>query len=475
MGKAHTVIVLLLAASLLLLACTAVPPAPVPPPIPAPASTPLPTPTPDSTPTNKAAETPSQADIIEPEQITTAEVPSKQPDSLHPPPTAKESPQNDWDAILNDLEFSGFTYSPVDFDTIFDTTLEIRWSRFSPFFNYSNTSHAEGPRKWYIFGPADRLVKVYLPAKAILKKGGRGIKGGIRITDAEPGREEYLNGEKVWVNLQAYFNVSSDIQIFYMHLTLRDEIKNKLENSSQGYAVFEAGTHIGYIYYPPWHSLDFGVEDRNKDSGLTRDPYHWWNIRANPLDYFTDELKQSILDKYQPIYDALKQEGVTPYSKLEDSRPNINIKDTFWGIWFKDDLSKPLGGDAAKWSIINFVKREYLHQETYWKAIEDNPTMAGLFTESTMGNIIGKTLYDGDPLGRSKFFILSGNEKEGVARINEGDTGWSDPRTVYLKYRFEENIESKFVDKLVLESFPTQEEAEASDFSDKAVIFRRTP
>ncbi len=50
MGKAHTIAIVLFVASLLLLACTAAPQAPVPAPIPTPAPTSLPTPTPEPAP-----------------------------------------------------------------------------------------------------------------------------------------------------------------------------------------------------------------------------------------------------------------------------------------------------------------------------------------------------------------------------------------------------------------------------------------
>ena len=122
---------------------------------------------------------------------------------------------------------------------------------------------------------------------------------------------------------------------------------------------------------------------------------------------------------------------------------------------------------------MSLVKKADLHQTTYWKTLEEFPTMSGLFVEQSMVEVVGKPLYEGQPIRRSKFHILSGNERFGVARIGE-DRGDS-PRIVYLKYEVQPNTASKFDDMLMMESFPTFEAAESSDFSGKAVLFRRKP
>jgi len=365
------------------------------------------------------------------------------------------------------LDFEGFTHMPVDFHSVLRTTSScVDAPRLFPFFNYLNTNHAEGPKKWYIYTCPWEVVKVYLPAKAILHH------YSIRAYNSEEGKEGHYNGEKVLINVQAWFNVSPSIQVFYMHLTLRDEINKMVQNSQDGYVVLDAGTHIGYIYNPPHphYSLDFGVEDLDKDSGQTQDPRFWLNIRVNPLDYFTQEVRQSILEAYQPVVDYMVAKGTFAYSDLEDSRQNINEQDTLWGVWFKDDLKSAWGGSA--WSVVNIVKKVYLHPKTYWRTLQQFPTMSGLFVEQARGGVVGKPLYQGQPMGYNKIFILSGNELAGVARIEQD---WSGYPRVYLKYEVQPNTESKFDDKLIMESFYTQEAAESSRFSDKAVTFRREP
>jgi len=297
---------------------------------------------------------------------------------------------------------------------------------------------------------------------------------GIQAVGSEGGKEGHFNGEKVLINVNAQFDVSSDITIFYMHLTLRDEIIAMVRNSPNNVKFFEAGTHIGYMYWPPpssYYSLDFGVLDRNVNSELTHYPKHFLNIRANPLDYFTDELRKIVLEAYQETYDTLVEKGVTPYSDIEDSRANFNIQDEIWGLWFKDDLLEAWDGSA--WSIITLVKNADLHQETYWKTFEEFPTMAGLFVEQSTGEVVGKPLYEGQPLRRSKFHILSGNDRVGVARIGE-DRG-KNPRTIFLKYEVQPNKANKFDDKLIMESFDTLEEAMTGQFSGKALLFNREP
>ena len=380
--------------------------------------------------------------------------------NITPTPTPKAASESE----IESLEFDGFTHSPIDFNTLFSGQSYLSGvPQVIPFVNYSNTNHAEGPKKWYIYGPRDPLMKVYLPAKGVLKK------SGIRKFSENQGLESFMNGEKVLVDIQVWIDVSPDVEVFYMHLTLRDEIKRQVDESPDGYVVYEAGTHIGYIYND-YSSLDFGVEDKTHDSGQTEMPSYWWNRRANPLDYFTDGLRQSILDAYQPVLDGLKINGTTPYSNLEDSRSNMNVPDTIWGIWFKDDLSDAFS-ERVDWAVINFAKKEFLHQDTYWKVLQENPTFSGLFTESVTNQTQGTYLYDGEPMGVSRLFILSGDEKAGVARI---DDEW-DAGMTFLKYEVSLNTESKFDDQLVIESFSTYEQAENGYFSVKSVTFRRTP
>jgi len=353
---------------------------------------------------------------------------------------------------------------PVDFHAVLGATSDCTtWPRLSPFFNYLNTNHAEGPKKWYIAACPGDVVKVYLPAKGIVyaPRAGEGV------------REGHFNGEKVLIDVQLWFDVSPRIKAFYMHLAVRDEITDVIQRSPEGYAIFDAGTHIGYLYAPPnsVYSLDFGVQDLDKDSGLTRFSEHWWNTRANPLDYFTEEIRGAILEAYQATYDSLAEEGVTPYSDIEDSRSNFDEQDRIWGIWVKDDIEEE--GDGSAWSVVNLVKKGNLHQETYWKTLQAFPSMSGLFVEESRGEVVGKALYEGQPMGVNKFYILSGNDEAGVARIEE-DWG-SNPRTVYLRYQVQPNTDSKFDDKLIMESYSTLEAAMASQFSSDAVLFRRGP
>lgn len=365
---------------------------------------------------------------------------------------------------VSTLEFSGFTHLPVDFHAVLGATGTCtEWPLLSPFFNYYNTNHAEGPRKWYIGACPGDVVKVYLPAKGLIS--------ALRTEEAM--REEHYNGENVLINVKVSVWVSPRIKVFYMHLTLRDEIRALVDDSPNGYVVQDAGTHIGYVYTPSdrVYTLDFGVEDLDKPSGQIQDSEHWLNTRVNPLDYFTDELRASILEAYRPAYDALVKAGTFPYSDLEDSRQNINEQNTIWGVWFKDDILEV--SEGSMWSRVNLVKKTNLHQETYWRTLEQQPTMSGLFVEDTKEKLVGKALYEGQPIGVNRFYILSGNDAAGVARIEE-DWG-NNPPLVYLKYEVETKTDSPFDDKLIMESFETFEMAEASSFTDKAVAFRREP
>ena len=339
-----------------------------------------------------------------------------------------------------------------------------------PFFNYLNTNHAEGPKKWYIKACPGDPVKVYLPAKALLREKNVYVSGNA----------EMYNEDKVLTNVKVYFEASADISLFFMHLALLVDIKSEVEDSSTGSAVFEAGTHIGYLYTPPQgtYSLDFGVEDEGVDSELTSNDDHWWNIRANPLDYFTEEVRQSILEAYQSNYQRLLDDGYTAFADLKDSRSNFNEDGKIWGVWFKDEFPNAFSSDSGHsgtaWSVINVVKTTDLTQETYWKTLETFPELSGLFVEQARKEAIGQSLYEGGPIGENRFFILSGDETSGIARI-DNRRDWEGARTMYLKYEIIRHSESKIDDMLRMEAFITQDEAEMNDFSDKSVRFRRTP
>ena len=118
---------------------------------------------------------------------------------------------------VSTLDFKGFTHMPVDFHAVLGATSTCtNLPRITPFFDYSNTNHAEGPKKWYITACPGDVVKVYLPAKGILHQ------WAIRAFGGEEGIEGHFNGEKVLINVQVLFDVSPEITVFYMHLTLRD-------------------------------------------------------------------------------------------------------------------------------------------------------------------------------------------------------------------------------------------------------------
>ena len=74
---------------------------------------------------------------------------------------------------------------------------------------------------------------------------------------------------------------------------------------------------------------------------------------------------------------------------------------------------------------------------------------------------------------------MSGNESSGLSKIEsyffQYHDGWEDIQTRYLKFLVAGNTESTFDDILTLEAFDDYELAKSSDFSDKAIQFRRTP
>ncbi|MBO19885.1 MAG: hypothetical protein CL732_05020, partial [Chloroflexi bacterium] len=111
--------------------------------------------------------------------------------------------------------------------------------------------------------------------------------------------------------------------------------------------------------------------------------------------------------------------------------------------------------------------------ETYWRTLGKFPDLSGLFVEQARTKAVGKALYEGGPIGESRFFVLFGDDTSGVARI-DNLRDWEEPRSMYLKYEISRYSESASDDMLKIEGFLHQADAE-SDFSDKAMQFRRRP
>ncbi len=200
-------------------------------------------------------------------KIAATENPPSTPSSTPAPELPTPTPEPSW-------QYIGFTYSPIIFNqTLVEEPSCTSGTMLMPFFNYLNTNHAEGPKKWYIKACAGDPVKVYLPSKALLRK------HSINVSS----NEGIYNGQKVITDVKVYFEVSPDISLFFMHLTLLADVKSQVEKSLTEYSVLETGTHIGYLYAPNQtrYSLDFGVEDKSVDPELTSYDDHWWNIREN--------------------------------------------------------------------------------------------------------------------------------------------------------------------------------------------------
>ena len=376
-------------------------------------------------------------------------------------------------------EFVGFTHTPVDFEKLFSEDSVCRtYPSIQPYFNHFVVNHTEGPKKWYLATCSKEPIKVFLPVKSILDK------RSIRIYSD---RKSTINEEEVLFDAQIWMRVSEDVTVFFMHLALLDKIKSLVEKSETEEIVLEAGTHIGYIKTDwdfidgnnsnnrpeEYHVIDFGVEDRSFDADLTEIKTHWWNVRANPLDYFTEELKNSILSQYQPVYQKMVDEGTHPFTNLEDSRPNINEIGKIWGTWFKDDITDAFDQNfGSEWSIIHLTKTADLSKETFWEILDQNPDISGILIESKMNKLIGKPLYNDSPVGQNKFFIVSGDDSVGIGKKSNY---FNDNEFLYVKYQVKSNSKNQLDDILTLEVFKKQDFDEYTNFSNKAVTFRRGP
>ena len=154
-----------------------------------------------------------------------------------PIPTRTPTPTPTPD-LYSTLEFNGFTHLPVDFAAALDAFVGCSiYAGLTPFVYYYHVNHTEGPKKWYITTCRGEVVKVYLPARALLHSRGIG----------EDGSPVSFNGDKVIINTAVRIEVGSDVTVGFGHLALLAEIRAAVEDSPNGEVIFEAGTHIGYM------------------------------------------------------------------------------------------------------------------------------------------------------------------------------------------------------------------------------------
>lgn len=383
-----------------------------------------------------------------------------------------------------DWEFEGFTHLPVDFDALLTgiDALDVKMHKPLTPYAFHAHGHVEGPRKWYLYDhDTPPHEPVSLPARGIYETW---VVDGL--ADAE---RATVDGEPVLVDVGADFHLSSTVSVFFMHLALREAIVEQARESGDEYIVLDAGTHIGYMYYPPWNSVDFGVRDTTHDAGMAADPENQWNHLANPLDYFTDTGRETILAAYEPLYRWYVEEGVHPFTDLTDSRANVNIAGTLGGVWFLDELDDPFHDMDTQWGMLNFMDLDHVHAETYWRVLDhpwnrDNG-FAGLFTEKTGERRPDPAPYAGDPLGTgSRFYLLDGSLSDGVAMIVrdwewdplEPDSAENHPahgEQRYLRFRVDSG-ETVHGDSLRLQGFDDESSARAG-FTGDGTWFRRDP
>ena len=386
------------------------------------------------------------------------------------------------DSSMFTWKYSGFTHTPVDLSEFFsESSVCPAYPSIQPYFNHFIVNHTEGPKKWYLGTCSEEPIKVFMPTTvALSKRGGINISQQVLSGDSDHEKNIY-DGNKVIYDVQLWGKASEDIILFFMHITLLDSIYSALINTEDDYIIIEAGTHVGYIkssdeYAMDYDVIDFGVEDLQFNAGLT-DSESWWNHRVNPLDYFTDEIRASIITAYAPIYTQLVEQGTHPFTNLEDSRANINENGAIWGTWFKSDAHGGLN-EGSSWAIIHLTKTKDLTSETYWKTLEEHPDLAGILLESKRSPLIGKPLYSGNPKGKNIFFIVSGDPSNGIAKVsnyyvdpyNNHEAG-----SAYWKYSVNAKSDTTLDDTLMIEVFSQESEAQTASFSDAAVAFRRNP
>ena len=312
MGKAHTITVVLFAASLLLLACTAAPQAPV--------SAPIPTPTPAS----EAAETPSRAETAK--TVTP-------PQTSNPELGNQSDPYNQSASEDAEFVFKEFTRLPFDIENV---------SAVSPVGGFGGSQVRNNPRLGRPYGTERHFIwhktpgtayNVYAPASTYIVS----VRKSSGIGDY--GLDFRMYGE-------------SQFRLDHIH-TLDPELKSKIDAQLGGWEEtspfislpvpipVRAGDILGQTGIKDNSvNWDWLVEDHTQHEGVTYPEHYWSPVFAYSRSVYelcTEEVKRQL--ETLAGYPNQPQKGLPILGQF-----GSDVAGTLSGTWFNSYTNDPEWG-----------------------------------------------------------------------------------------------------------------------------------
>jgi hypothetical protein len=343
---------------------------------------------------------------------------------------------------------------------------------FFPYPTYFHGYHYPATFKWGM--PSNEYMPIIIPIDCYME-----------IYMIEEGDIIDINDDDFMVNIRVHFHISPYIIMEIGHMdpnvTLIDEYNESKERiwgrNTNAYGIFiPAGTMVGYTNPPGSEIRILDTEHRNYDTDFTGMTSKNWIYSANPWFYFTETVQHELQNYYQIQYDAMKESGGYPISRLNRTF-DINEEGTFFGTWFYKDGPLILNDThhytydyySFDGGILDILNVNKTNQETFYKDVftGENFTndMIGVFDDGDAFDVDGYDLID-----RRYMYQLEGDFIAGIINLTES---WSSNIPVYMKFQLNTKSDSTVNDDiLVVEYFSTYSAAQGSFTNDKFTYIR---
>jgi hypothetical protein len=389
-------------------------------------------------------------------------------DRFEPPPYQK--------ILLNrfpiSLDVLFWNTSPADQATYLDgmktwqTELGVLF--LTPYPNYFHAYHTPATFKWY-FSIAN-YTTISFPVDTFM-----------RIRSDNANATSVINGTDVRMDLAIDFIASYYITFHIGHVCLNLSLFEAWESAAEieffslkEKAVFiKANTTFGF-------SMEYGTEFRVLDKmhfnynttselGITLHA-------ANPFLYFTEDVQNELISRYQPQLNAMRESGLYVESSLNRSY-DINEGGTLFGTWFYKEGSFVLNESHHKYGwyafdgcIINMLNVNKTDRDTFYKdknlVANFTSDMIGVFYDSDYANVD-----DYELIGGKYMYFMEGNLSQGILNLTDFFAN-ERPGPIFLKYQVIPCESNMYCDLLLVDYFSTLVGAQG-DFTPDTITYQR--
>ncbi len=385
------------------------------------------------------------------------------------------------DAVWRAMTFSSLESFPIDLEEYVNNIdletaqSEVRAGRSGLLIPmiHLGTGHPEGNWKWYLY-PHMINHPVYAPAEVLVYKSNFAndayIVGNITA--------EATDGEVIYTDTRLTFWFDEYVGFEFVHFSVLKSLVDEVLASTEAYLVIPAGQKIGYTH--SGSALDIKAFNLTLNNGLSEVTPEGWFVTSsyfNPINFFTEEIQDEILNFYNTyVYPSMVEGGKWIESSLTADF-DISIEDTIWGNWWykSGPMTPDYSGYYFREGIVVFLHKDKTNPETFVKVPGDGddlvtaecPSWQGVYIDS--GQLVGLRNSNGRYIE-----IISGSASdEGVMALKLFHQATNESQTRYARFVYTASEINKFYDELQFKIYDTSAEASAdAEFSDPVVYIR---